>query len=79
VVYVDPLADDQTDVVKDVNGPAVILMAHNRKITFGYTGEQADDPDYFQFHKGSVVVDPFRKEVGREGCIVMHYGNSRGV
>jgi UDPglucose 6-dehydrogenase len=76
--YVDPLADDRTDCVDDVDGPAVILMAHNRKITFGYTGEQAADPDYFEFRPGSVIVDPFRREVDRVGVDVIHYGNTRG-
>lgn len=76
--YVDPLADDQTDCVSDVAGPAVVLMAHNRKITFGYTGEQASDPDYFAIKPGSVIVDPFRKETERTGCKVVHYGNTRG-
>ena len=77
VVYVDPIADDQTDVVADVDTPAVILMAHNRKITYGYTGEEAVDADYFKFKEGSVVLDPFRKEVSRPGMIVIHYGNTR--
>jgi len=76
--YVDPLADDRTDCVDSVDGPAVVLMAHNRKITFGYTGEQAADPDYFVIKPGSVIVDPFRKETERAGCKVIHYGNTRG-
>jgi UDPglucose 6-dehydrogenase len=62
VKYVDPLADDQTDVVADVPGPAVILMAHNRGVTYGYTGTTEKDLDYFTFHNGSVIVDPFRQE-----------------
>jgi len=77
VVYVDPLADDLTDVVDDVDYAAVILMAHYRKITYGYTGTDAEDPDYFKFCRGSVIVDPFRKEPDREGMTVVHYGNTR--
>jgi UDPglucose 6-dehydrogenase len=77
VVYVDPLADDQTEVTADVDYPAVILMAHNRKITYGYTGEQAADKDYFKFKPGSVIVDPFRKEADRKDMTVIHYGNTR--
>jgi UDPglucose 6-dehydrogenase len=77
VVYVDPLADDRANCVDNVTEPAVILMAHNRNITFGYTGEQAADPDYFEFRPGSIVVDPFRKEADRAGIKVVHYGNTR--
>ena len=77
MVYVDPLADDRTDCVDTVDYPAVILMAHNRKITYGYTGEQAADPDYFAFLEGSVIVDPWRKESNRPGCEIVHYGNTR--
>jgi UDPglucose 6-dehydrogenase len=77
VVYVDPLADDRTNCVDDVDGPAVILMAHNRNITFGYTGTDATDPDYFPIKPGSVIVDPFRREGKRENVEVVHYGNTR--
>lgn len=79
VVYVDPLADDRTDVVDSVDYPAVILMAHNRKITYGYTGEAGTDRDYFEFQQGSLVVDPWRKEPKREGMIVIYYGNTRAT
>lgn len=77
IVYVDPLADDRTNCVDDVEGPAVVLMAHNRNITFGYTGAKAADPDYFPIKTGSVIVDPFRKECDRVGVEVVHYGNTR--
>lgn len=79
VMYVDPLADDRTDCVDSVVGPAVILMAHNRGITYGYTGAQSADPDYFEFTPGSVIVDPFRQEPDREGMKVIHYGNTRNI
>ena len=77
VVYVDPLADDQTEVVDSVNYPAVILLAHNRTVTYGYAGLETADPDYFQFKSGSVLVDPFRKEPERPDMTVIHYGNTR--
>ena len=76
-VYVDPLADDQTDVVNDVHWPAVILMAHNRKITYGYTGQQSNDANYFEFKPGSVIVDPWRQQPELPGFKVIHYGNTR--
>ncbi len=77
VLYVDPLADDKTECVDDVDGPAVILMAHNRNITYGYTGESGWDRDYFAFRPGSVIVDPWRKMSDVSGMTVIHYGNTR--
>ena len=77
VVYVDPLADDQTNVVDTVDYPAVILLAHNRNITYGYTGQAGQDVHYFEFQSGSIVVDPWRKEVAGPGITVIHYGNTR--
>lgn len=77
VRYVDPLADDRTNCVNTVDEPAVILMAHNREITYGYTGTSAEDQDYFEFHPGSIIVDPFRRSADRTGMKVIHYGNSR--
>ena len=76
-VYVDPLADDPTDVVRDVHWPAVILMAHNRRVTYGYTGGDHRDMDYFEFRPGSVIVDPWRCEPARPNIKVIHYGNTR--
>jgi hypothetical protein len=78
VVYVDPLADNQTDVVKEVGGPAVYLWAHNRKITYEYTGEQQDTQAYCDIAPGSVIVDPWRKLVSNNNIKVVHYGNTRG-
>jgi len=60
-----------------VNTPAVILMAHNRGITYGYTGEQGEDVFYFDVQPGSVVVDPWRKLQGTDTYSVTHYGNTR--
>jgi len=77
VKYVDPMADDRTDCVDSVDTPAVILMAHNSGITYGYTGAQSADPDYFEFKPGSVIVDPFRQEPNRKDMKVIHYGNTR--
>ena len=76
-LYVDPLADNKTDVVDVIDRPAVILMAHNRKVTYGYTGQDGTDRDYFEFLPGSIIVDPWRREPTREGIQVIHYGNTR--
>jgi UDPglucose 6-dehydrogenase len=77
VTYVDPLADDPTNVVAEVNHPAVFLWAHNRKITYEYTGNQEDTQPYCKIQPGSVVVDPWRKMSDVAGLTVIHYGNTR--
>ena len=78
VGYIDPLADDQTEVVNAIEEPAVFLWAHNRKITYEYTGDQADTQPYCEIKPGSVIVDPWRKLPKTENKItVIHYGNTR--
>jgi UDPglucose 6-dehydrogenase len=76
--YVDPLADDTVDVVNDFAQPAVFLWAHNRKITYEYTGDQQDTQPYCKIQPGSVIVDPWRKlPVDMPDITVVHYGNTR--
>jgi UDPglucose 6-dehydrogenase len=78
VRFVDPLADDPAEVVAEVAGPAVFLWAHNRKITYEYTGDQLDTQPYCAIPAGSVIVDPWRKlPLDRTDIKVVHYGNSR--
>jgi UDPglucose 6-dehydrogenase len=77
VSYVDPLADDNTNVVATVDQPAVFLWAHNRKITYEYTGNQEDTQPYCEIKPGSVIVDPWRKMTDITGLTVIHYGNTR--
>jgi UDPglucose 6-dehydrogenase len=77
--YVDPLADDKINVVETVSVPAIVLMAHNRSITYGYTGETAKDSFYFDIKPGSIIVDPWRAIKEVPGCEVIHYGNTRAV
>jgi hypothetical protein len=78
VLYLDPLADDPTDVV-DTVGASVFLWAHNRKITYEYTGDQADTEPYCKtIPAGSIIVDPWRKlPRTMDGITVIHYGNTR--
>jgi UDPglucose 6-dehydrogenase len=78
LMYVDPLADDKTDVVNLVGVPAVYLWAHNRKITYEYTGDQEDTKAYCAIESGSVIVDPWRKLEPIDGIDVIHYGDTRG-
>jgi len=77
VRYLDPLADDPTDVVTDLTGPAVILWAHDRKITYEYTGDQPETEPYCVIPQGSIIVDPWRKLADIAGLTVVHYGNTR--
>ena len=77
VRYVDPLADDPTEVVSEMVGPSVVLWAHNRKITYEYTGEQDETKAYCDIPRGSVIVDPWRQLADVDGITVIHYGNTR--
>lgn len=77
VQYLDPLADDPRDVITAVPGPAVVLMAHNRHITYGYTGLDQADKFYSEIPQGSVIVDPWRAIPQNAGYTVVHYGNTR--
>jgi UDPglucose 6-dehydrogenase len=79
VYYVDPLADDQSGVVSAVATPAVFLWAHNRKITYEYTGQQEETQAYCVIPKGSVIVDPWRKLASTQDVKVIHYGNTRSI
>jgi len=77
VKYVDPLADDATDVIGEINKPSVILWAHDRQITYEYTGEQTRTHAYCDIPDGSIIVDPWRKLVSTDKVKVVHYGNTR--
>ena len=78
VIYVDPLADNTTDVHTNVDSAAVVLMAHNRHITYGYTGDVRDDTFYYDVKPGSIIVDPWRRlPQDMPGLTVIHYGNTR--
>ena len=77
VKYIDPLADDPADVVDGISESSVILWAHDRQITYEYTGEQSRTQAYCAIPKGSVIVDPWRKLTSADGVEVIHYGNTR--
>ena len=77
VRYLDPMADDPDEVISELIDPAVILWAHNRKITYEYTGDQLDTLPYCAIPRGSVIVDPWRKLPAIEGLTVIPYGNTR--
>jgi UDPglucose 6-dehydrogenase len=77
VVYLDPLADDRTDVVDTITEPSVILWAHNRQITYDYTGTKDETRPYCEIPKGSVIVDPWRTMESTDNQTIIHYGNTR--
>jgi UDPglucose 6-dehydrogenase len=74
VSYADPLTGDTiADGTK-----AVILVAHDPAVTYAGTGVTiTDDPFYFEFGTGSIVLDPWRTIIDVPGCNVIHYGNTR--
>jgi hypothetical protein len=74
--YIDPLTGDEppfTDM------PVIAFLAHNRTITYGYTGEQPEQELYVDLEPGSVVVDPWRQYTTQKDYRVIHYGNTRIV
>jgi UDPglucose 6-dehydrogenase len=72
--YCDPLTGD----VVQHRTAAVVLLAHNRQITYGYTGELPEQQLYFDLSGGSIVVDPWRKfTTSVKNITVVHYGNTR--
>jgi UDPglucose 6-dehydrogenase len=74
VRYSDPLTDD---IVEDAT-VAVILMAHNPAVTYAGTGVVVKEEEfYFEFGKGSIVVDPWRSLQKNSNYSVIHYGNTR--
>jgi UDPglucose 6-dehydrogenase len=78
VAYVDPLADDRDRCLDTIDGPAVFLWAHNRQITYDYTGAQDETQPYCVIQPGSVIVDPWRSvDRNLPGITVLHYGNTR--
>jgi UDPglucose 6-dehydrogenase len=72
--YSDPLTGD---TVHD-DTECIVLLAHNRQITYGYTGELPQQQLYFTPGHGSVIVDPWRRYTTRNPSYkVIHYGNTR--
>ena len=71
--YSDPLTGDHVEDGKD----AVVLLAHNRQITYGYTGELPEQQLYFTPGTNSIILDPWRKFESLNYPVI-HYGNTRG-
>jgi UDPglucose 6-dehydrogenase len=73
-IYIDPLTE--FNIPDSVKG--IVLLAHNQKITYGYSGVTDEQPLYCKIEKGSIVVDPWRTYKAGSGVKVIHYGNTRG-
>jgi UDPglucose 6-dehydrogenase len=69
--YIDPLTGDD---IKGCYG--VVLLAHNRQITYDYRGFCEQQTLYCKIEKGSIVVDPWRTFTS-DDLTVIHYGNTR--
>jgi UDPglucose 6-dehydrogenase len=70
--YVDPLTGDD---IRSVYG--VVLLAHNRKVTYNYKGNQEHQNLYCKIEQGSIIIDPWRT-FNSDDLKVIHYGNTRG-
>jgi len=70
-VYVDPLTENN---VESVYG--IVLLAHNKSVTYNYSHNDENQGLYCKIEKGSIVVDPWRTFTSDE-VTVIHYGNTR--
>lgn len=69
--YIDPLTGD------DINSVfGVVLLAHNKRVTYEYRGWEENQDLYCKIEKGSIVVDPWRTFKSEDHKIV-YYGNTR--
>lgn len=75
--YIDPLTGDQPPF-NEV--PVIAFLAHNRQVTYGYSGEQVKQELYVDLAPGSVIIDPWRQySKDSSEYKVIHYGNTRLV
>lgn len=69
--YIDPLTGDDIQACY-----GVVLLAHNKKVTYDYRGFEEQQNLYCKIEKGSIVIDPWRT-FKSEDLRVIHYGNTR--
>lgn len=69
--YIDPLTGDNVPTCY-----GVVLLAHNKKITYEYRGFSEKQHFYCAIEKGSIIVDPWRTFQSKEHTVI-HYGNTR--
>ena len=71
--YIDPCTNNFVESVK-----GVILLAHNRKVTYDYRGFDEEQELYCKVENGSIIVDPWRTFSTKNPNIkIVHYGNTR--
>lgn len=69
--YIDPMTGD------NISGCyGVVLLAHNRKVTYEYRGFEEQQNLYCKIEKGSIVIDPWRTFKSTDHKVI-HYGNTR--
>lgn len=74
--YIDPLTGDNVDYI--VKG--IILLAHNKQVTYSYVGVTEEQQMYCEIADGSIIVDPWRTfPTNHPAVTVIHYGNTRGM
>jgi UDPglucose 6-dehydrogenase len=72
-IYIDPLTNDNI-----TSAAGVILLAHDRKVTYNYRGFDEEQNLYCKIENGSIVVDPWRTFKSSNSSIeIIHYGNTR--
>lgn len=73
--YVDPLTNDPAP---QTTTPVIAFLAHNRQVTYGYTGTKKRQEFYCDIEPGSIIVDPWRTYPKIDNNYkVIHYGNTR--
>ena len=73
--YVDPLTNDPAP---QTTTPVIAFLAHNRQVTYGYTGAKKRQEFYCDIEPGSIIVDPWRTYPKIDNNYkVIHYGNTR--
>jgi len=72
--YIDPLTES-THVQFAIG---VFMLAHNQQVTYGYSGNNTEQPLYCEIGPGSTIIDPWRTYTTTNPDIkVIHYGNTR--
>lgn len=69
--YIDPLTGDNINACY-----GVVLLAHNKKVTYEYRKFVETQNLYCKIEKGSIVVDPWRTFTSNDHQVI-HYGNTR--
>lgn len=71
-IYIDPMTDNNID-----SAYGVILLAHNKNVTYRYLNSSNSQNLYCKIESGSIVIDPWRKFPKSSDYTVIHYGNTR--